>query len=167
MINICHLTQHIISCYGPQNGYRIVTIDSVTSHFTLCVSGTEWQRAQISQRDRATRLVFDILSNTACATVREIALSKASYMQLHVYCAVGCWHGYLPGARCRLAYGSADATATHCLLLQYNPDFFAFLVPAHLGIPGIPGKRAVKRVYVCVCVCVCSLLTYLPGWMTV
>ena len=26
--------------------------------------------------------------------------------------------GYLSGARCRLAYGPADATATHCLLLQ-------------------------------------------------
>jgi len=26
-------------------------------------------------------------------------------------------HGYLPGARCRLAYGPADATATHCLFL--------------------------------------------------
>ena len=32
--------------------------------------------------------------------------------------AVGCWHGYLSGARCRLAYSPADATATHCLLLQ-------------------------------------------------
>ena len=31
---------------------------------------------------------------------------------------VGCWHGYLSGARCRLAYGPADATATHYLLLQ-------------------------------------------------
>ena len=31
---------------------------------------------------------------------------------------VGCWHGYLSGARCRLACGPADATATHCLLLQ-------------------------------------------------
>ena len=31
---------------------------------------------------------------------------------------VGCWHGYLSGARCRRAYGPADATATHCLLLQ-------------------------------------------------
>ena len=31
---------------------------------------------------------------------------------------VGCWHGYLSGARCRLAYGPADATATYCLLLQ-------------------------------------------------
>ena len=25
---------------------------------------------------------------------------------------------YLSGARCRLAYGSADSTVTHCLLLQ-------------------------------------------------
>jgi len=31
---------------------------------------------------------------------------------------VGCWCGYLPEARCRLAYGPADATATHCLLLH-------------------------------------------------
>jgi len=31
---------------------------------------------------------------------------------------VGFWRGYLSGARCRLAYGPADATATHCLLLQ-------------------------------------------------
>ena len=27
--------------------------------------------------------------------------------------SVGCWHGYLSGARCRLAYGPADATATY------------------------------------------------------
>ena len=59
---------------------------------------------------------------------------------------VGCWCGCLSGARCRLAYGLADATATHCLLLQYNPGWFYFLVPAHLGSPG---KRAVKRVCVC------------------
>jgi len=31
---------------------------------------------------------------------------------------VGCWRGYMSGARCRLAYDPADATATHCLLLQ-------------------------------------------------
>ena len=31
---------------------------------------------------------------------------------------VRCWRCYLSGARCRLAYGPADATATHCLLLQ-------------------------------------------------
>ena len=31
---------------------------------------------------------------------------------------LGCWRGYLSGAMCRFAYGPADATATHCLLLQ-------------------------------------------------
>ena len=32
--------------------------------------------------------------------------------------AVRCWRGYLSGARCRLAYGPAGSTVTHCLLLQ-------------------------------------------------
>jgi len=50
---------------------------------------------------------------------------------------VGCWCGYLSGARCRLAYGPDNATATHC------QTGFAFLVLAYLGSPG---KRAVKRV---------------------
>ena len=47
--------------------------------------------------------------------------------------SVGCWRGYLSGARCWLAYGPADATATHCLLLQYNPDWF------YLSGTGSPG----------------------------
>ena len=46
---------------------------------------------------------------------------------------VGCWRGYLSGARCRLAYGPADATATHCLSLQQNPDWF------YLSGTGLPG----------------------------
>ena len=29
---------------------------------------------------------------------------------------VECWRGYLSGARCKLAHGPANATATHCLL---------------------------------------------------
>ena len=37
---------------------------------------------------------------------------------------------------------------------------FAFLVPAH---PGSPGKRAVKRVWVCVCVCRGCLTDLLGG----
>jgi len=28
---------------------------------------------------------------------------------------VGCWQDYLSAARCRLAYGPADAIATHCV----------------------------------------------------
>jgi len=50
---------------------------------------------------------------------------------------VGCWHGYLSGVRCRFAYGPADATATHYLLLQdwfYLPGF-TFLVLAQPVTP--------------------------------
>jgi len=38
-------------------------------------------------------------------------------------------------SRCRFAYGPADATATHYLLLQEIQIGFTFLVPAHLGSP--------------------------------
>ena len=68
---------------------------------------------------------------------------------------VGCWHGCLSGARCRLVYGPADATATHCLLLRSRffllfwyrlwmgvSGWMFLLVPAY---PGCPGSKAVKR----------------------
>ena len=52
-------------------------------------------------------------------------------------------------SECILAYGPADATATHCLAPVKSRLVFTFLVPAYLGSPG---KMAVKRVCVCVCV---------------
>ena len=47
---------------------------------------------------------------------------------------------WLSGMRCRLAYSPADATAAHCLLLQwiqigFTLPGFTFLVPAHPGGP--------------------------------
>jgi len=63
---------------------------------------------------------------------------------------VGCWHSYLSGVRCRLAYGPADVTATHCLLLQ-NADHFS---PSGTGSPGSPGQWPLNG---CMCVCVCVL----------
>jgi len=46
----------------------------------------------------------------SCRPTNSVKALKAPHW------AVGCWHGYLSGARCRLAYGPADATAAHCLL---------------------------------------------------
>ena len=44
---------------------------------------------------------------------------------------MGCWHGYLSGTRCRLAYGPADATATHCVSCFSKIQIgFTFLIPA-------------------------------------
>ena len=64
------------------------------------------------------------------------------------------WLSVWSKARCRLAYGPADATATHISCFSKIQNGFTFLVPAHLGSPR---KRAVKRACarVCVCVCVC------------
>ena len=66
---------------------------------------------------------------------------------------VGCWRGYLSGARCRLAYMAQlmplPLTVSCFSKIQIG---FTFLVPAHLGSPG---QRAVKRVCACVRACVC------------
>ena len=59
---------------------------------------------------------------------------------------VGCWRGCL-GWGADFAYSSADATATHYLLLQsiqigFNLPGFTFLVPAHPSGPGqIPEEQ--------------------------
>ena len=70
------------------------------------------------------------------------------------------WLSVWSEVQCRLAYGPADVTATHCLLLSFSKlqIDFTFLVSAH---PDSPGQRAVKRVCVCVCVCYYILEGYL------
>jgi len=61
---------------------------------------------------------------------------------------LGYWRGYLSGARCRLAHGALDATATATVSCFSKIQIgFTFLVPAY---PGSLGKRAVKLVRVCV-----------------
>jgi len=65
-----------------------------------------------------------------------------SNVNLKLHVTYGGGMCYLSGVRCRFAYGPADATATHYLLLApINPDWFYlpgfnFLVPAHPGSPG-------------------------------
>jgi len=57
---------------------------------------------------------------------------------------VGCWHGYLSGARCKLAYGPANATLPLTVSCFSKIQIgFTFLVPA---CPGSPGIRVIKRV---------------------
>ena len=62
----------------------------------------------------------------------------------------GCWRGYLPGARCRLALSQLIPLPLTVSCFSKIQIGFSFLVPAH---PGSPGKMVVKRV----CVCVCAL----------
>jgi len=61
------------------------------------------------------------LGNKPCAYPFSALTLLVGRQEGHPACknwVVGCWRGYLSGAKCRLVYGPADATATHCLLLQ-------------------------------------------------
>ena len=63
--------------------------------------------------------------------------------------AVGCWHGYLSGARCRLAYGPADATSTHCLFASVKSRL---VLPFWYRLTRVvPEKGPLKG---CACACV-------------
>jgi len=54
----------------------------------------------------------------------------------------GCWHGYLSGARCRFAYGPADAPATPSSCSSkfrlVLPEWFCF---SGAGLPGLSWKK--------------------------
>ena len=83
----------------------------------------------------------------------------------------GCWHGYLSGARCRLACGPADVTATHCLLLPVKSrlvlPFWYRLTRVVLEKGPLNGRTyvpqecndAVTYCYQCSVVCVCTCLS--------
>jgi len=65
-------------------------------------------------------LVFIIINNTVQFPFSALTL-LFGWQEGHPACknwVVGCWRGYLSGVPCRFAYGPADATATHYLLLQ-------------------------------------------------
>jgi len=62
---------------------------------------------------------------------------------------VGCWRGYLSGARCKLAYVQLMPLPLTVSCFSKIQIGFTFLVPAHLGSPG---KRGVK--WVCVSLCI-------------
>ena len=101
-------------------------------------------RSLAPNNNRSARLLKPaILFTTSCLHINTFSALRllVGWQEGHPACQnweMGCWRGYLSAARCRLAYGQADDTATYCLLIG-----FTFLVLAHLGSPG---RRANKRV---------------------
>jgi len=63
------------------------------------------------------------------------------------------------GARCRLAYGPADATASHCLLLFASVKS-RLVLPFWYRLTRVVLDKGPLNGCVCVCVCVCELLHY-------
>jgi len=138
---------------------------SVCSHVFLCkmiMDVVLWTRVQVrssfsflSHRWLETLLCMDnlIIIPTASHSNAFSALTMmVGRQEGHSACknwVVRCWHGYLSGARCRLAYMAQlmplPLTVSCFSKIQTG---FTFLLPAHLGSPG---QRAVKQVCVCYC----------------
>ena len=76
-----------------------------------------WQLLQLIT-DLLLQLVFVLRQLLQPQPITEYYYSRGTERWM------GCRRGYLSAARCRFAYGPSDATATHCLLLQWNPDWY-------------------------------------------
>ena len=89
-----------------------------TSCYNLLL--TDFQKPEVGPED--LRLQVEMFSLKSIFLVAFSALTLlVGRQEGHPACknwVVGCWRGYLSGMRCRLAYGPADATATHCLSLH-------------------------------------------------
>jgi len=136
-----------VSWYGSFDNYCIFKMNAVTGDNLyvqkMCTFCGFWQCAVmlfllfvwkcVSLQECACMLVTDFSkpSGDVYCNIHILVFSLTTFSALtllvgrqegHPTCkknwAVGCSCGCLPGARCRLTYGPADATATHCLLLQ-------------------------------------------------
>ena len=102
----------------------VVVVAAAAAAMCLCRIHliTTWWRSMTPLH--LSRLTW-VLSST-CFYCSRMVISGLAVMEIYrkqndkfqYSWVVWCWHGYLSGARCRLAYGPADATSTHCLLLQ-------------------------------------------------
>ena len=82
----------------------------LVSYCIVCTVEAAWQLVNVIHvAEYSRQLAFSALTLLVGRQEGHPACKKLSGW---------CWHGCLSGARCRLAYGPADATATHCLLLQ-------------------------------------------------
>ena len=103
-----------------------------------CLITCRWRH---SLKDRCNTVILAISVHFAISNMLYIAFNALMLLvgrqEGHPACkknwVLGWWHRYLSGVRCRLAYGPADASATHCLLFQYSPDCF------YLSSTGSPG----------------------------
>jgi len=80
------------------------------------------QNIRIIGKNIANSYAVTPVLSTFIPSVLFLAFSALTLLEGHPACKklsgeVLLW-SWLSGARCRLAYGPADATATHCLLLQ-------------------------------------------------
>jgi len=162
------LCTHIVSC-GRQRAHSLDSyvlppkhkIVSLPQTATWCLSGS-------CSRSRMLPLVssleqYGVTTSCPCYTsgtqgrnwagvfcvFERLAFSAlmllVGWQEGHPACknwVVGYWHVYLHGARCKwLHMVQLMPQPPHHLLLQQNPEWFTFLVPAY---PGCCGKRSLN-----------------------
>ena len=92
---------------------------------------SSWQKYYLESFQHVTKLPFlhSIMRNPVCnfshftsgnqlSVLWRCWLGSRKGTQPVKNWMVGCWRGHTSGIRYRFAYGLADATAAHCLLLQ-------------------------------------------------
>jgi len=112
--------------YEMPSGWYFNFASTVPSgrHFSHCVKYNLWNNSS------SCKLIHWMLVHMVNTFISMSIIRKVPSVfwrcwlggrKVHLACkkwVVGCWHGYLSRASCRLAYVPADVTATHCLLLQ-------------------------------------------------
>ena len=82
-------------------------------------SGAKCRLAYCTADATATRCLLKVeIQVEKCIHCGQLILRKISMWCIQCFDAVDWVAGRASGAKCRLAYCTADATATHCLLLQ-------------------------------------------------
>jgi len=98
-----------------QNGYPVAL-----RHFQVCGQNHNYEKITVTFFPRlcVQNIINDIYKYKLPSVHWRCWLGGRMGIRPVKNWVVGCWRGYLSGVRRRLAYGPADATATHCLLLQ-------------------------------------------------
>jgi len=116
-------------------GGSILLLQTVTKcsvvNFPQLKDVTKYVSCQLYHTTLATAVADTTLSDNCAFSALRLLVGR---QEGHPACKkTEWWSGYLSGVRCIFAYGPAHATATHCILLQYNPDWF------YLSGTGSPG----------------------------
>ena len=130
---VCMLAACVMVCCSCTVSLRMCLIcPNVNSQSFTVPTTTTWRSSKRSGKKSSTNVSY-LLSDNNNKQICIVPCIVPVFVPSVLWCCcsgcrkgirpvknwvVGCWHGFLSGARCRLAYGPADATATHCLLLQ-------------------------------------------------
>jgi len=116
-LQFCITGLFLVTFVWTQSLKRIIwtTGDSIFTDWMHCYHTTN--KVQVSTNQR-TSILQPLYRSTLPSVLWCCGLGGRKGIRPVKNWVVGCWRGYLSGTRCRLAYGPADATATHCLLFQ-------------------------------------------------